>query len=221
MEAALQPVIDFIARHDQWAGPILGLVIFIESLAIIGAFIPATPMLIATGGLIAAGVIDPVTVLAFALAGAIVGDAVSYSIGRALGPGALRHPALRRHRKAMAQTRLLCRRYGVASIFIGRFFGPLRAFVPLVVGMLLMSRRKFQAANVVSALVWVPVTLAPGYFAAKGLGKLEALGEADLLTVSLIAAALAIVVAIGVWRALAVRSARRASAAAVRSGDAL
>ena len=52
--------------------------------------------------------------------------------------------------------------------------GPLRAFVPLVTGLLGMRRRTFQLANTVSAVVWVLVILAPGYFAAKGLAELEA-----------------------------------------------
>ena len=76
------------------------------------------------------------------------------------------------------------RRYGAASIFIGRFFGPLRAFVPLMAGLLQMRRRTFQVANIVSAGVWVLAILAPGYFAAKGLAELEALGEAHWATIA-------------------------------------
>jgi membrane protein DedA with SNARE-associated domain len=42
----------------------------------------------------------------------------------------------------------------VPSIFIGRFFGPLRASVPLAAGIFEMSYWPFQIANFVSALVW-------------------------------------------------------------------
>ena len=43
---------------------------------------------------------------------------------------------------------------GHPSIFIGRFFGPLRASVPLAAGIFEMSYWPFQIANFVSALVW-------------------------------------------------------------------
>ena len=91
------------------------------------------------------------------------------------------------------------------AIFFGRFFGPVRAFVPLVAGILQMSRTRFQIANVVSAALWVPIMLAPGYFAAKGLAQLEALGEADGLTIAMIVAAVLVVGGVVAWRVIAVR----------------
>ncbi len=122
---------------------------------VIRAFVPATGLLVAAGGLVAAGVLDPLTVIAGCVIGAVMGDAISYWIGRRLGTGVLRQPMLLPHRRKIAWTRLYCRRYGVASIFIGRFFGPLRAFVPVMVGVLRMRQRVFQLANVTSAFVWV------------------------------------------------------------------
>ena len=184
MEAFIQSLADFIARHAAWAGLVLGVVTLLESLVLIGAFIPATALMVMAGGLIAAGVLDPVQVVLWCVAGAIVGDAVSFELGRRLGPRALRHRAFRPHRRKVARTRLFNRRYGAASIFIGRFFGPLRAFVPLMAGLLQMRRRTFQVANIVSAAVWVLAILAPGYFAARGLAELEALGEAHWATIA-------------------------------------
>ena len=52
---------------------------------------------------------------------------------------------------------------------IGRFFGPLRAFVPLAAGIFEMPYWRFQAANFSSALVWAAVVLAPGTFGMKML----------------------------------------------------
>jgi len=63
-------------------------------------------------------------------------------------------------------------KYGIAAIFIGRFFGPLRAAVPLVAGILRMSWWPFQIANVTSALVWAAALLAPGAFGYDFVSKL-------------------------------------------------
>jgi membrane protein DedA with SNARE-associated domain len=186
MDAILQSLAEFIARHSGWAGLVLGVITLLESLVLIGAFIPATALMVMAGGLIAAGVLDPVQVVFWCVAGAVIGDAISFELGRRLGPRALRHPMFATHRRKVARTRLFNRRYGAASIFIGRFFGPLRAFVPLVAGLLQMRRRTFQLANVLSAIIWVLVILAPGYFAARGLAELEALGEAHWATIVVI-----------------------------------
>ena len=54
------------------------------------------------------------------------------------------------------------KKWGVPSIFIGRFFGPLRASVPLAAGIFEMSYWPFQIANFISALVWSAALLLVG-----------------------------------------------------------
>ena len=178
MDSLLSSAAEFIARHHVWAGVVLGLVTFFESLVVIGA---------------------------------VMGDAISYWIGRRLGTGVLRQPMLLPHRRKIAWTRLYCRRYGVASIFIGRFFGPLRAFVPVMVGVLRMRQRVFQLANVTSAFVWVLAMLAPGYLAAKGLAQLEFMSEAHGPTLMLIAFGVVVIGAVILMRWLKGRAAKRSA----------
>jgi membrane protein DedA with SNARE-associated domain len=169
LEAFFANVGEFIRQHAMWAGPILGLITFGESMVLIGAFFPATVLMVTAGGLAGAGVIDPWSLLICCVIGASLGDAVSYWLGRRLGPKAWTHPRLKPHRAALARARLFFRRYGVFSIYICRFMGPVRAFVPLIAGMTGMAHRKFQVANVGSAVIWVPIMLAPGYLGAKGV----------------------------------------------------
>ena len=77
----------FIEANQVWAGPITFLLTLGESLVLVGLFIPATALMLLTGGLIGAGTLDPWNVLAWGVAGAIVGDALSYGLGRWAGPG--------------------------------------------------------------------------------------------------------------------------------------
>jgi len=188
MHFDLAPLSALISDHRAWAGLVLGVATFLESLVLIGAFVPATALMLLAGGLIATGALDPVTVLLWSVAGAALGDAVSYALGLRLGGGVLTLPFLRPHRRAIARTRLFSSRYGVASIFLGRFFGPLRAFVPVMAGMIRMKAHTFQIANVASAFVWVAALVSPGYLAGKGLAVLPSL---DLGTIALIGLALA------------------------------
>jgi len=168
MEETVAALAGFIERHGAWAGPVLGLITFGESLVFVGAFFPATAIMVVAGGLAAAGVLDPLPVVLWCVAGAVLGDAVSYWLGRRAGPAAWRHPLLRPRRRALARARLFFRRYGVVSIFLCRFMGPVRAFVPLIAGITAMKHTRFQLANLGSALVWVPAMLAPGYLATEG-----------------------------------------------------
>lgn len=195
----------FIARNAVWAGPILGLVTFGESMVVIGAFFPATALMVIAGGLAAAGVLHPAEVLLWCLAGAIIGDAVSYWLGLRTGPVAWRHPLLKPRRRLVARARLFFKRYGVLSIILCRFLGPVRAFVPFIAGVTRMAHLRFQVANIVSALIWVPVMLAPGYLAGKGFtamqGQAHSLEWALAFVVALVFLALAVRHALKAWRA--------------------
>lgn len=116
----------FVTAHGIWAGPIVGLLSFGESLAIIGLFIPATAVMIAIGGLIGTGVLDPAAIILWAVGGAILGDWISYWMGRRIGPSVYHRWPLNRHRPMVARTRLFFRKYGLTAVFLGRFLGPMR-----------------------------------------------------------------------------------------------
>lgn len=181
MEELITRATEIITEHRAWAGPIVGILAFGESLALVGLFIPATALMIAVGGLLGAGTVDPLPVIACAAIGAILGDWISYRIGRRIGPSIYRRWPLNRHRSMVARARLFFRRYGFVSIFLGRFLGPIRATIPLVAGVMEMDRRRFQLANVSSALLWVPVMFAPGFFAVRSMGSIDQITEAHLL----------------------------------------
>src|SRR5260370_6619217 len=61
---------------------------------------------------------------------------------------------LSRYPEILPRGEAFVKKWGVPSIFIGRFFGPLRASVPLAAGIFEMPYWRFQIANWVSALVW-------------------------------------------------------------------
>lgn len=172
-----------LAEHKGWAGLIVALVVFGESLAVIGMFFPATPIMFAIGGMMGVGTLEPWGIGIWAIAGAVLGDWISYSLGRRAGPSIYYRKPFVRHRSAFAKSRLFFQRYGFASIFIGRFLGPVRATVPLVAGVVGMSRRTFQLANILSACVWVPASFAPGYLAVRGVGAARGMDQSHIVAI--------------------------------------
>jgi membrane protein DedA with SNARE-associated domain len=159
----------FIEANQVWAGPITFLLTLGESMVLLGLFIPATALMLLTGGLIGAGTLDPWGIIAWGIAGAIVGDALSYWLGRWAGPGVLRRWPLKQQRTGVARARLFFYRYGFASVLIGRFLGPIRSTIPTVAGVMGMAQSRFQLANVLSAFLWMPL----GYITARSLGTAE------------------------------------------------
>jgi len=166
---------------------------------VIGILIPATTLLLFTGGLIGAQTLSPAPILLWGILGAIVGDAVSYGLGRWFGPKILRWRYVKQHRTTVAKARLFFYRYGFLSIFAGRFLGPIRSTIPTVAGVMGMSHWRFQLANIASALLWVPLMLSPGYLAAKSMATAQKASQFTLY----IGGGLSVVIGIGLLYLLA------------------
>jgi membrane protein DedA with SNARE-associated domain len=162
IDALKTTVIDFVRLHQAWAPFIVAVLAFCESLAVISLFVPATVILLAIGGLIGGMGLGFWPIWAGAAVGAALGDWLSYEVGRYLEDKAHHVWPLRNHQNLIRKGEAFTRKYGVWAIFLGRFFGPARAFVPLVAGIFEMPRTPFQIANVTSALLWAFLMLAPG-----------------------------------------------------------
>jgi membrane protein DedA with SNARE-associated domain len=61
------------------------------------------------------------------------------------------------------------KKWGMLAVFVGRFFGPFRAVVPLIAGLNAMPWLNFQIANVASAAVWAAGILLPGFIGVRWL----------------------------------------------------
>jgi membrane protein DedA with SNARE-associated domain len=59
-----------------------------------------------------------------------------------------------------------------------------------------MGVHRFQAANLISAIIWVPAIFAPGYFAADSLGSDAEIGELHLFA---FVVGIGIITAAGGW----------------------
>ena len=158
----LSAVIDFIAAHRAWALPLIFLVSFGESFAFLSLAIPGTTILAACGALVPSGTLSIWPLLAGAIPGAVLGDGISYWLGRRYGTAITGAWPLSRHPGMVEAGERFLRRHGWASVAIGRFFGPVRAVIPLVAGVAHMDRRQFWIANVLSAFVWAPAVMLPG-----------------------------------------------------------
>ena len=153
---------EFVRDHAVWAGPIMFALAFAESLAFISLLVPAWGALVAIGALVGAGSLSFWPVWIAGALGAACGDWISYWIGVKLEYSVAHMWPLSRHPDLIPRGEAFVKKWGALAIVIGRFFGPLRAAVPLVAGIFEMPFWRFQIANFSSAFLWAAVLIALG-----------------------------------------------------------
>lgn len=166
----VDPVTAFLRQHDHLAPAVVFALAFGESLALISIFIPATVLLLAIGAIVEAGGLHFFPIWLAAAVGASLGDALSYWLGFHYKDRAKTFWPLSRRPDLVARAEDFFTRFGIWGVAVGRFFGPVRAIVPLVAGILAMRQVPFQVANVTSAALWSFAMLAPGAAAIRIFG---------------------------------------------------
>ena len=162
LDAYVQLVIAFVRNNAAWAPPILFALAFGELLAFISLLIPAWGALVAIGALLSTGGIEFWPVWIAGSLGAACGDWLSYWVGLKLEYSVQHIWPLSRRPDLVPRGEAFMKKWGIFGIFIGRFFGPLRAVVPLIAGIFEMPFWRFQFANFSSAFVWAAVLLTLG-----------------------------------------------------------
>jgi membrane protein DedA with SNARE-associated domain len=162
IHAIVQDTVDFVRTNQAWAVPVVFALAFGESLAFISLLIPAWGALVAIGALIGSSGIKFWPIWVSASLGAAFGDWLSYWIGLKLEHTVAHVWPLSRHPDLIPRGEAFMKKWGMPGIFIGRFFGPLRAVVPLIAGIFEMPFWRFQLANFSSAFVWAAVLLTIG-----------------------------------------------------------
>ncbi|MBS9403992.1 bifunctional DedA family/phosphatase PAP2 family protein [Halomonas sp. TRM85114] len=142
---------------------IIGTIALVESLALIGLLVPGVVLITASASLAGHQELAPVTVILVAFIGAILGDGLSFWLGYTQRENVNRLWPLSRYPEWIAHGERFFQRYGTFSVFLGRFVGPVRPVIPMIAGMLQMSPRTFTLANLLSALLWAPAYVLPGY----------------------------------------------------------
>jgi membrane protein DedA with SNARE-associated domain len=197
MDTLIHETVQFIQHHSGWTFPVMFLTAFGESFVFVSLAFPGTTIMIAAGLLVPTGTIHLFPLLSGAILGAVLGDSISYWIGLRFGPAVKSNWPMSRHPKLLEHGEALFRKFGSASVFIGRFFGPFRASVPLVAGIMQMSAPQFWIANVASALIWAPAMLLPGS-AAVLLSKWSGFGMEGRIAV-IVAVLGAVALAVWAW----------------------
>jgi membrane-associated protein len=160
---------EIVAAYGRWVYAILFLIIFAETGLVVTPILPGDSLLFAAGALAATGALDVRLRLVLLIVAAILGDAVNYAVGDAVGPRIFR--SIDRdswwqrmlNRDHLARAHEFFERYGGKAIILGRFVPIVRTFVPFVAGAGTMTYASFALYNVTGAIVWVGICTLAGF----------------------------------------------------------
>jgi membrane protein DedA with SNARE-associated domain len=162
MNELVRQTVAFVQDHQGWAAPLLFALAFGESFAFIAVWVPFVSILLAVGAVLGASGLSIWPALLGAILGAFAAQWLAYEMAFRLKGRVMRFWPLSRQEALVVRGVAFFRRRGLPAVFVGRFFGPLRAVTPFAAGLCEMPRARFQIANLASAIVWSAGMLAPG-----------------------------------------------------------
>ncbi|MGW6198584.1 DedA family protein [Kribbella sp. NPDC055110] len=133
---------------------VVGLVIGVESM---GVPLPGETTLIAAALLASQHHLKIEFVILAAALGAIIGDSIGYFVGRKAGRSLFERLGRRFHHfseERIVRAEKYFHKYGVWTVFFGRFVALLRIFAGPMAGMLRMHYPRFLAANAAGGIAW-------------------------------------------------------------------
>lgn len=164
---SLMPVIQHLSGWVYWIALLAALV---ETVLVVGLFLPGSSLLLLLGALSAGGGGPSfLGILAFAVAGATLGDNVNYSLGRRYGQRWTKNGLWLLRREHFEQAQAFFARHGGKSVFLARFIPSLKEVAPFVAGTAGMRHGWFFLWNLLGALGWGLQWVGAGYVFARSL----------------------------------------------------
>lgn len=192
---------------EHWGYAAIFLVVFLGN---VGLPVPEETILALAGYLVWEGKLRLPLVLVVGVGSAAAGDNLGYWIGRRYGQETLTRygPWIGVTPASLETMRRFVGRYGPLAVFASRFLAGLRFLAGPVAGSAGLPVLPFVAANLLGAVLYVPLAVGAGYAAGYGLGAYverlrRSVGRVEHLI--LVAATLSMLGVVG-WR---VRRARR------------
>ncbi len=152
----------------------------LEAVPLIGSAIPGHTIVILSGFLAKLGLFNLWIVMIIASVGAIIGDALSFYIGRIYGIKFIeryKNHFFFKH-EYMEKARRLIGKHTGKALFIGRFNPITRSYMPLLVGASNTRSWKFWVYDIIACIVWAVSSVLIGYIfgigyhtAAKSFGQ--------------------------------------------------
>ncbi len=156
---------DIAEALGPWTYALVGVMAFLETGAFVGLVAPGETVVIAGGVIAGEGTISLLPLIAIVWVCAVLGDSVSFYIGRRLGRDFLeKHgPRVKITHERLEQVESYFDRHGGKTILIGRFIGLVRALAPFIAGSSGLAYRRFIPYSIVGTGLWAGIFCTLGF----------------------------------------------------------
>lgn len=140
-----------------WVVLVICGIIFAETGLLVGFFLPGDSMLFTAGLLVSTGAIqfNLWLMCALIIVAAVLGNQAGYLIGSKAGPAIFNRPDSKLFKRENVESaHAFFEKHGGKALILARFVPIIRTFVPVIVGVAEMSKRKFFLYNVIGAVLW-------------------------------------------------------------------
>ena len=186
----------WISAHPVLAGAVIFLIAFCDAVIVLGAIVPALPLLFAVGVFIGLGQISGPYAVACAALGAFAGDGISYWIGRRWGDRLRGFWPFSKYPQLLDRGETMFRRNAFKSILVARYVGAIRPFVPAIAGMMKMPLSRYIQASGIASLSWAALFLAPGWVLGEAYDAVAAVAGRLVMVLALLGVIMGLVWAI-------------------------
>lgn len=162
-----------VAQNLYLALGFIFIIALAEALLVIGLFVPSTLVIVGAGTLVVSGALPFWQLLIAATLGAVVGDAISYWLGRIYGKHLKNYWPLKNFPHMVSQGEAFFQKRGMWSVFIGRFIPAVKSVIPGIAGMMGMGDLRFTIINVTSSLAWAGAHVGSGMLIGLGVRTLS------------------------------------------------
>jgi len=146
-----------------WAYAAVFATIFAETGLVVAPFLPGESLLLTSGTLAGAGILNIAVLWPLLVGAAFLGDVVNYLLGRWIGRHLLSKPRKYLKPEHVQQAHEFYEEHGGLAIVTCRFLPIVRTLVPFVAGMTRMELHRYLAFAALAAVLWVTIFLGAGY----------------------------------------------------------
>ncbi len=149
-------------------------VVFAESGLLVGFFLPGDSLLFTAGFLASQHFFELIPLISITLLGAIAGDSVGYTFGKAIGPKIFtRENSFFFHKDHLERARIFYEKHGGKTIIFARFLPIIRTFAPILAGVGNMKYPTFLFYNIAGGVLWTFLLTLFGYYLGKTIPDVD------------------------------------------------
>lgn len=154
----------FIAAHGNLIYLLLFSIVFLEIGIFPLFFLPGNPLIFIAGSFCKIGSLHLLPTMITLLTAALLGNVVSYQIGKAFGRKIAYSQSPWANQKAIVKTKHFYAQYGQFTLMASPFVAVIRTFAPLLAGIIQMPKKQYLLASTIGSILWIGLLIPAGYY---------------------------------------------------------